>query len=188
MTSRIPEPPARSRNRLTPVARWLVVVVVLALAGCSSSTLKLYARPNSFVPSLSGKTVAVVPPITFGGDVVNAVIFDRATRRVYALFGIIPFGGYSYGGPADVRAHYAIYDRNSGQRVWEAYFGVETRDTSPSKWPDYPLDPRTGPILGAAWSLAQDFQAAALRLLADDPRGSGDPADPAVGEVPAAAR
>ena len=261
-----------------------LVVLTIGACGCSSSTLKLYSRPNGLAPPLSGRTVAVLPPVTFGGDPVNAVIFDRASARVfrndlgsvrfvgsdrvrdavsevpgakealrewsrgakrrrffagegnaqvlhdgkkslpggvelnqkihfrsgggatanlmparidpawfgrlesdyllasmsytkyreesgiYALFGIIPFAGYSYGGPGDVRAHYALYDRRSGERVWEAYFGVETGKTSPVKWPDYPVDPRTGPVLVAAWTFAQDIQDALLRLLAEDPR------------------
>jgi hypothetical protein len=265
-------------------------LLVVGLFGCSSSTLNLYARPNGMAPSLSGKTVALLPPITFGGDPVNAVIFDRANatvfqnrlgsvrfvgamrvqdyisrvpgasdglerwsrsaerRRffpaegdagllhdgkttlpsgvelkqkvqfrsgggatqnllpgridpawfggleadyllasmsytkyreesgVYALFGILPFGGYSYGGPADVRAHYAVYDRRTGERLWEAYFGVETRKTSPRKWPKYPLDPRTGTALVAAWTLTRDIENALVRLLAEDPRsGSAAP-------------
>jgi hypothetical protein len=270
---------------------WRFGVVLLAIGsfGCSSSTLRLYARPNGLAPSLTGSTVAVLPSITFGGDPVNAVIFDRANERVfrdklgtvrfigpdrvrsfvsqvpgatqaleewslsaerrrffpgeggefvlhdgkkalpggielkqkvhfrsgggatanllpdqidpewlgdlevdyllasmsytkyrnesgiYALFGIIPFAGYSYGGPADVRAHYAVYDRRTGQRLWEAYIGVETGKTSPGKWSKYPLDPRTGPALAVARILANDIQEALLRLLAQDPRFS-DPA------------
>jgi hypothetical protein len=96
----------------------------------------------------------------------------RKETGVYALFGIIPFAGYSYGGPADVRAHYAVYDRRSGARLWEAFFGVATRKTSPGKWPEYPLDPRTGPALVAAWTLVQDIEDAFVRLLAHDPRRS----------------
>jgi hypothetical protein len=271
-----------------PGVLWCLVVAFLATGsfGCSSSTLQLYVRPNGLAPSLAQSTVAVLPPITFGGDPVNAVIFDRANARVfrnnlgavhfigpdrvrsfvaqvpgatralgqwsrngehrrffpgegsalvlhdgkktlpggvaleqkvhfrsgggatanlmpdridpnlfgsldadyllasmsytkyrqesgiYALFGVIPFGGYSYGGPADVRAHYAVYDRRTGQRLWEAYVGVETRKTSPSKWSEYPLDPRTGPALVASWILANDIEGALLRLLAEDPRSS----------------
>jgi hypothetical protein len=267
---------------------WRLGLLLLAIGsfGCSSSTLQLYARPNSLAPSLAGSTVAVLPSITFGGDPVNGVIFDRANERVfrdklgmvrfigpdrvrnfvtqvpgatqaleewsrsaehrrffpgegsdlvlhdgkkplaggvelkqkvhfrsgggataglmpdqidpswlgdleadyllagmsytkyrqesgiYALFGIIPFAGYSYGGPADVRAHYAVYDRRTGQRIWEAYVGVETGKTSPGKWSKYPLDPRTGPALAVAWILANDFQDSLLRLLAQDPRFS----------------
>lgn len=265
---------------------WLLGVAILTMgsAGCSSSTLQLYARPNGLAPSLAGRSVAVLPSISFGGDPVNAVIFDRANARVfrdklgdvrfvgpdrvrsfvaevpgatqalegwsrnaehrrffpgegsdlvihdgkrtlpggielkqkvhfrsgggasanllperidpswfgsldadfllasmtytkyrqesgiYALFGIIPFGGYSYGGPANVRAHYAVYDRKTGQRLWEAYVGVETGKTSPGKWPKYPLDPRTGPALAAAWILSSDIQHSLLRLLSEDPR------------------
>ena len=263
-----------------------LALVVIALGGCSSSTLQLYVRPNGAPPALTGRTVAVLPPIIFGGDPVNAVVFDRAQARVfqdelgavrfvgsesvrvqvasvpgatealrawstaaeqrrffpaegdarvlhdgkrplaggveldqevrfrtgggasgnllpsriepawfgaleadyllasmsytkyrqesgiYALFGILPFAGYSYGGPADVRAHYAVYDRRSGIRLWEAFFGVVTRETSPGKWPEYPLDPRTGTVLGAAWTLAQEIEEAFLRLLSDDPRRS----------------
>lgn len=266
--------------------RFTLVLLMLLLGACSSSTLQLYARPNGLPPSLSGSTVAVLPSITFGADPVNALIFDRANARVfseslgqvrfvgpdsvraamedvpgaasgferwsrsaerrlffpgegtervlhdgkrtlpggvtlnqkvhfrsgggaianlmparidpswlgdlradyllasmsytkyrresgvYALFGIIPFAGYSYGGPADVRSHYAVYDRRSGQRLWEAYFGVATRRTAPAKWPDYPLDPRTGPAIIAAWTLANDAQDALVRLLAEDPRGN----------------
>jgi len=282
--------PFRSFWRTAPKPGALLCLGIVLLAigsfGCSSSTLQLYVRPNSLAPSLSGSTVAVLPPITFGGDPVNAVIFDRANARVfrdklgtvhfvgsdqvrsfvsevpgatqalerwsrsaehrrffpgeggalvlhdgkkplpggvelkqkvhfrsgggatanlmpdrldpswlggldadfllasmsytkyrqengiYALFGIIPFAGYSYGGPADVRAHYAVYDRNTGQRIWEAYVGVETRKTSPGKWPKYPLDPRTGPVLVASWLLANDIEDALLRLLAEDPRSN----------------
>jgi hypothetical protein len=271
------------------LSRWALILIAIALGGCSSSTLNIYARPNDPAPTLSGKTVAVVPPITFGGDIVNSLIFDRTTSRVfrddlgdahfitpdgvrdfvrevpgamqalerwsrsaqrrayfpaegdawilhdkkkplpggveldqgvefqsgggatpnllpsrldpawfgnleadyllvgmsytkyreesgiYALFGFLPVGGYSYGGPADVRAHFALYERRTGQRLWEAYYGVETRETSPGKWPRYPLDPRTGTVLGAAWTLCHDFQAAALRLLSNDPRSGDDP-------------
>jgi hypothetical protein len=96
----------------------------------------------------------------------------RQETGIYALFGIIPFAGYSYGGPADVRAHYAVYDRSTGRRLWEAYFGVETRKTSPGKWSEYPLDPRTGPVLVAAWTLANELEDALLRLLSEDPRRS----------------
>jgi hypothetical protein len=263
-----------------------VAILAMGSFGCSSSTLQLYARPNGLAPSLAGSSVAVLPSISFGGDPVNAVIFDRANARVfrdklrdvrfvgpervrsfvaqvpgatqaleewsrsaehrrffpaegsnfvlhdgkkplpsgvelkqkvhfrsgggasanllparidpswlggleadyllasmtytkyrqesgiYALFGIIPFAGYSYGGPANVRAHYAIYDRNTGQRLWEAYVGVETGKTSPGKWSKYPLDPRTGPALAAAWILASDIQNSLLRLLSEDPRRS----------------
>jgi hypothetical protein len=276
-----------------PGSVWRLGLLILAIGsfGCSSSTLQLYARPNGLAPSLSGSTVAVLPSITFGGDPVNAVIFDRANERVfrdelgtvrfvepdrvrsfvsqvpgatraleewsrsakhrrffpaegsdlvlhdgkkplpggvelkqkvhfrsgggatagllpdqidpnwlgdleadyllasmsytkyrqesgiYALFGIIPFAGYSYGGPANVRAHYAIYDRSTGRRLWEAYVGVETGKTSPGKWSKYPLDPRTGPALAVAWILSSDIHDALLRLLAQDPRLS-DPATP----------
>ena len=262
----------------------LALLLISFAAGCSSSALRLYARPNGPPPVLRGNTVAVLPSISFGSDPVNALIFDRANARVlrgelgavrfvsvedvlaamsrvpgardgfdrwsrgaeqrlffvgegseivlhdgkrslpggvalrqkvtfrsgggasanllparidpgwlgsiaadyvlasmsytkyrresgiHALFGIVPFAGYSYGGPADVRSHYALYDRRSGQRVWEAYFGVTTRRTRPSKWPDYPLDPRTGPAIVAAWTLARDVDAALVRLLAEDPR------------------
>jgi len=274
--------------RPQPGSLWRLGVMVLAIVsfGCSSSTLQLYARPNGLAPSLAGSTVAVLPSITFGGDPVNAVIFDRANARVfrdtlgtvrfvepervrsfvarvpgatqaleewsrsaqhrrffpaegsdlvlhdskkplpgdvelkqkvhfrsgggatagllpdqidpnwlgdldadyllasmsytkyrqesgiYALFGVIPFAGYSYGGPADVRSHYAVYDRRTGQRLWEAYIGVATSKTSPGKWSKYPLDPRTGPALAVAWILSNDFQDALLRLLAQDPRFS----------------
>jgi hypothetical protein len=264
----------------------IVAFVVLGLCGCSSSTLQLYSRPNGVTPSFSGRTVAVLPSVIFGGDPVNAVIFDRANASVfhddlgtarfiasdrvrafvsqvsgatealerwsrsaeqrsyfpaegqaralhngkeplpngvelkqkvyfrsgggatpnlmpgrvdpawfgdldadyllasmsytkyrqesgvYALFGVIPFGGYSYGGPADVRAHYAVYDRRTGQRLWEAYFGVETRKTSPGKWSKYPLDPRSGTVLVAAWTLTHEIQEALIRLLSGDPRRS----------------
>ena len=266
---------------------WLAVgLVVLAVvsSACSSSTLKLYSRPNGAVPSLAGKTVAVLPAISLGGDPVNAAIFARSNARVfagplgatrfiepartrefitavpgavdalgvwsqraqrrhffpaegtsvvlhdakrplkgglelkqkvhfqagggataglmpdridpawfgglsadfilanmtytkyrresgiYALFGILPFGGYSYGGPADLRAHYALYDRRSGRRIWEAYLGVATSKTSPGNWASYPLDPRTGTALGAAWTLSGQIQEALARLLREDPR------------------
>ena len=281
---------SRFSRRAGPMTSILLCLGVAILAmgsfGCSSSTLQLYARPNGLAPSLAGSSVAVLPSISFGGDPVNAVIFDRANARVfrdklrdvrfvgpervrsfvaqvpgatqaleewsrgaehrrffpaegsnfvlhdgkkplpsgvelkqkvhfrsgggasanllparidpswlggleadyllasmtytkyrqesgiYALFGIIPFAGYSYGGPANVRAHYAIYDRNTGQRLWEAYVGVETGKTSPGKWSKYPLDPRTGPALAAAWILASDIQNSLLRLLSEDPRRS----------------
>ena len=275
-----------SRSK-TSVLRCLgVALLTIGSFGCTSSTLQLYARPNGLAPSLAGSSVAVLPSISFGGDPVNAVIFDRANERVfrdklgdvrfvgpervrsfvaqvpgatqaleewsrnaehrrffpaegsdlvlhdgkrtlpggielkqkvhfrsgggasanllpsridpswlggleadyllasmtytkyrqesgiYALFGIIPFAGYSYGGPANVRAHYAVYDRKTGQRLWEAYVGVETGKTSPGKWSKYPLDPRTGPALAAAWILASDIQDSLLRLLSEDPRRS----------------
>ncbi len=273
---------------------WLTAALVLlaiASSGCSSSTLKLYSRPNGALPSLAGKAVAVLPAISHGGDPVNAAIFSRSNARVfagplgatryiepertrefitavrgavdallvwsqqtqrrrffpaegasvvlhdakqplgggleleqevhfqagggataglmpdrvdpawfgglaadfilanmtytkyrresgvYALLGILPFGGYSYGGPADVRAHYALYDRRTGRRVWEAYMGVATSKTSPGKWARYPLDPRTGTVLGAAWTLSGQIQEALARLLREDPRLS-DPTAP----------
>jgi hypothetical protein len=272
--------------RSSAVLRLAAAFLTVGLSGCSSSTLQLYSRPNGVAPSLSGMTVAIVPSIAFGGDPVNAVIFDRATttvfqndlgsvhfiepdrvrgyvsrvpgataafsqwsrnaelRRffpaegearvlhdgkkplakgvalkqkvhfqsgggatanllpdridprwfgtlqadyllvsmtytkyrqesgVYALFGFLPFAGYSYGGPADVRAHYAVYDRGSGQRLWEAYFGVATGKTSPAKWSDYPIDPRAGTVLVAAWTLTRDIQEALQRLMSQDPRRS----------------
>lgn len=283
----MPMPQGRRSDR--PAA--VLVSLLLGLLGtaCSSSTLQLYARPNGSPPGLSDTTVAVLPAISFGGDPVNALIFDRANARVfssglgrvrfvppdavaqamrrvpestsaferwsraaeqrrffrsegdarvlhdgkqtlpggvtldqkvhfrsgggavanllparidprwfgdlradyllasmtytkyrresgiYALFGILPFAGYSYGGPADIRAHYAIYDRRSGARLWEAYFGVETRKTRPAKWPNYPLDPRTGPAIIAAWTLANDAQGALVRLVAEDPRRNAPP-------------
>lgn len=281
------------RMRIARLAfpRWTIVWLAIALGGCSSSTLKIYERPNGSPPSLAGRTVAVVPPITFGGDIVNALIFDRSTARVfrddlgavrfvapdavrdfvgdvpgatgalqrwsraaqrrsyfpaegdarllldkkevlpdgaslgqdiefqsgggatanllpeqidpawfgaleadyllaslsytkyreetgiYALFGILPFAGYSHGRPADVRAHYAIYDRRTGRRLWEAYFGVAIGKTSPASWPQYPVDPRSGTILGAAWTLSHDIQEAVMRLLSADPRRSDDALD-----------
>jgi hypothetical protein len=268
-----------------------LILLVVVSSACSSSTLKLYSRPNDALPSLAGKTVAVMPAISFGGDPVNAAIFARSNARlfvgslgatrfiepdrtrefitavpgaadalvvwsqaaqsrrffpaegasvvlhnakeplngglelkqkvdfqvgggatrglmpdrvdptwfgglaadfilanmtytkyrresgIYALFGILPFGGYSYGGPADVRAHYALYDRRTGRRVWEAYLGVATSKTSPKKWSSYPLDPRTGTALGAAWTLSGQIQEALARLLREDPRLS-DPDTP----------
>jgi hypothetical protein len=272
-----------------------LLVGLLALAvvssACSSSTLKLYSRPNGLAPALGGKRVAVLPSIAFGGDPVNAAIFSRANERifrgslggvrfidpeqtqrsiesvpgatraldawakraqgrrffpieggvvvlhdgkqalgggielkqkvhfqsgggavaglmpdrlepswlgdlqadfvlasmtytkyrresgVYALFGIIPFAGYSYGGPADVRAHYALYDRRSGRRLWEAYLGVATRKTAPRKWANYPLDPRVGTAIAAAWTLSGEARETLIRLLREDPRLS-DPTAP----------
>ena len=278
---------APSFTSCDPVRGWLAVgllLLVVVSSACSSSTLKLYARPNGTVPSLAGKTVAVLPAMALGGDPVNSAIFARSNARifagslgatryiepertrefitavpgavealgvwsqgaqrrrffaaegtsvvlhdakqplegglelkqevhfqagggatpglmpdgvdpawfggltadfilasmtytkyrresgVYALFGILPFGGYSYGGPANVRAHYALYDRRTGRRVWEAYLGVATSKTSPRKWPSYPLDPRTGTALGAAWTLSGQIQEALVRLLREDPR------------------
>jgi len=101
----------------------------------------------------------------------------REESGIYALFGIIPFGGYSYGGPADVRAHYAVYDRLTGERIWEAYFGVETGKTSPAKWREYPLDPRSGTALVAAWTLTRGIEDALMRLLESDPRLISAPSD-----------
>jgi hypothetical protein len=281
----------RSRSKTSVLWTLGVALLTIGALGCSSSTLQLYARPNGLAPSLAGSTVAILPSISFGGDPVNAVIFDRANARVFrnklgdvrfvgphrvrsfiaqvpgatesleewsrsakhrrffpaegsdlvlhdgkrplpggielkqkvhfrsgggaganllpgridpswlggleadyllasmtytkyrhesgirALFGIIPFAGYSYGGPANVRAHYAVYDRKTGQRLWEAYLGVETGKTSPGKWPKYPLDPRTGPALAAAWILANDSQDSLLRLLSEDPRSSDTTSD-----------